>query len=310
MDDPKFSSFRVTSAAYKVVNDDQEIKLYVLIPKNVHTGKRPLMIHFHGGFLIAGHAIYPEWNAQWSLDYATSNSAIRISVNHRLLPESNGHDIMSDIRDAWNWIENDLSAYLKKIGSDITPDYEKILAYGESAGGYLAIQSGLMKPDLVKAVIAAYPMTYLDSPYYTVATTDKSPMGAPQLPREVLDAHLASTKTIATGAFPPERMPLALVILQHGLYPKYMGDDDAFYPAKTVEKMTKAPFLFLYHGSEDSAVPCEQSRDFVKLWGSKFGDQSVVGKFEPGDHGFDGTATLETEWLKHGLSEVTKTWIG
>lgn len=278
MDDPKFANFIITTTPYKIVND-QEIPLYVIIPKNVETGKRPVLVQFHGGFLVAGHAMYPDWAAQWSLDYATLHSAIRISVNYRLLPESNGLEILSDIKDLWTWIENDLPAYLESIGSEITPDYEKVAAYGESAGGYLAIQSGLTNPDLVKAVIAAYPMTYLDRPWYTVASTDKSPFGAPQIPRFVIDQHIAGLKpgAIFTGAFPPARMDIAITALQNGLFPQIMGTDESFYPAKAVEKMKgneKVPFLLVLHGTGDTAVPCEHSVDFVKVWEEKFGKGS------------------------------------
>jgi acetyl esterase/lipase len=234
----------------------------------VHTGKRPVLVHFHGGFLVAGHAIYPEWAAQWALDYATLNSAIRISANYRLLPESNGLEILSDVRDLWEWVENSLPSYLKRIGSDITPDYDHVAVYGESAGGYLAIQSGLIRPDLVKAVIACYPMTYLDNPWYAVASTTKSPFGAPQMPRALIDNHIASLTQgkIFTGAFPPARMDIALTILQHGLFPEVMGTDESLFPAKVLERMKgeeKVPFLYVFHGTEDTAVPCEDS---VKLW--------------------------------------------
>ncbi|KAK0103081.1 hypothetical protein ONS95_000740 [Cadophora gregata] len=313
MEDPKFANFNVTTTHYKIVNN-QEIPLYVLIPKGIHTGKRPILVHFHGGFLVTGHAIYPDWASQWSLDYGTLNSAIRISANYRLLPESDGLEILSDVRDLFTWIENDLPAYLKRIGSDITPDYDRIAVYGESAGGLLAIHSGLMRTDLVKAVIAAYPMTYLDRPWYSVASTDKSPFGAPQLPKALLDQHVATIEPgkIVTGAFPPDRVQLAIPMLQNGLFPQIMGTDESLYPAKVVEKRKKgekAPFLFVMHGKEDTAVPCEHSVDFVKLWEEKFGHGSVVGKFESGDHGFDGTATLDTPWMKDGLADVSKAWI-
>lgn len=312
MDDPKFSQFSGSTTHYKIVND-QEIELYVIIPKGVYTGKRPVLVQFHGGYLITGHALYPEWAAQWSLDYATLHSAIRISANYRLAPDSNGLEILSDVQDVFKWIENDLQGYLKRIGSDITPDLEHVITYGESAGGYLAIQSGLLRPDLVKAVIAAYPMTYLDSPWYTVASV-KSPFGVPQLPSGILDDYRASLTPgkIVTGAFPPERMPLCFSILQHGRFPEVLGTDDALYPAKVLAKFNgneKVPFLFVFHGKEDTAVPVGDTEKFLAAWKEKFGDESAIGKFEAGDHGFDSTATLETPWMKEGLARVTKAWI-
>lgn len=314
MEDPKFAQFKVTTTPYKVVNG-QEIPLWVIIPKDVHTGKRPILVHLHGGFLMAGHAMYPEWAAQWALDYGTLNSAIRISANYRLMPESNGLDILSDIRDLWAWVENELPSHLKAVGSDITPDYNHVAVYGESAGGYLAIQSGLMRPDLIKAVIGAYPMTYLDSPWYAEASTTKSPFGAPQMPRELIDNHISSITPgqIFTGAFPPARMDIALPTLQHGLFPQIMGTDDSLYPAKVLETFKgdeKVPFLYIFHGKDDTAVPCSHSVKLFEAWKAKFGDESVVAKFESGEHGFDGEASLETPWMKDGLVGVTKAWIG
>ncbi|XMA11488.1 hypothetical protein WAI453_004279 [Rhynchosporium graminicola] len=56
MDDPRFENFNVTKTPYKIIND-QEISLYVTIPKEIHTEKCPVMVHFHGGFLVSERAI-------------------------------------------------------------------------------------------------------------------------------------------------------------------------------------------------------------------------------------------------------------
>jgi acetyl esterase/lipase len=238
-----------------------------------------------------------------------------VSANYRLLPESNGLDILSDAKDVFKWVENELPAFLKTIGSDITPDYEKVAVYGESAGGYLAIQSGLMRPDLVKAVIGAYPVTYLDSPWYSEKSVTKAPFGAPQLPSAILDGHLASMSPgkIVTGAFPQDRIPFGIVALQQGRFPELLGTDESLYPAKVIAKKTssdKAPFLYVFHGMDDSAVPASETEKFLGAWKEKFGDNSAIGKFEKGEHGFDGEASLETSWMKDGLVGVTKAWIG
>ncbi|KAF8848184.1 alpha/beta-hydrolase [Acephala macrosclerotiorum] len=313
-DDSRFEPFNITKHAYKVVND-QEIDLYVLVPKTVTSGKRPLLVHLHGGFFMTGHAMFPDWAAQWALDYQLEHSAIRISANYRLLPDSNGLEMMSDISDLWKWVENELPSYLKQIGSEITPDLDKVIVYGESAGGYLAIQSGLMKPDLVKAVIGAYPITYVDSDWYAKPSTDKAPFGTPQLPRNILDDYIAAIKpgSIFTSALPPARIPMGVVALQNGLFPQLMGTDDSLYPDRVLAKKSgddKVPYLYILHGRDDTAVPCEQSVQFLKEWKAKFGEQSAIGEFQEGEHGFDGEAKLEDDWMQRGLAGVTKAWIG
>lgn len=313
MDHPKFSKFNVTTATYKIVNG-QDIDVAIFIPKAVHTGKRPIIAHFHGGFLVTGHALFPDWAAQWSLDYTLLHSAIIVAPNYRLFPESNGLEILSDLRDFWIWVQNDLSAHLRRVGSDVTPDFDKVLAYGESAGGYLAIQSGLTRRDLVKAVVAAYPMTYIDSPWYCVASTTKSPNGAPQIPKAVFEEHVKNTPEgkIVTGAFPPERLPLTLSILQSGGFVG-LGNDDSLFIDRVLQKTSideDFPHLFLFHGTEDRAVPCDEAQRFVEKWADKFGKGSVVGKFVDGDHGFDAETSLDDPWMKEGLAGVTKAWIG
>jgi acetyl esterase/lipase len=315
MDSEIYSPFTITTTPYKVVNA-QEIPLYVLLPKSLPRGRRPILVHIHGGFLFAGTALYPDWSTSWSRSYNLLHSAIRISANYRLAPDSNGLEILSDIQDLLTWIEKDLAGYLESIGrSDVVLDLGRVMVYGESAGGYLAIQSGLMRPDLVKAVVAAYPMTYIDSPWYAEAG-DKHPFGIPTVSKEeVLDTYLKNMEKgkIVTSSDPYARLPLAIAALQNGLFPEILGKEDEIYPARVLGKMSgeeKVPFLFVMHGTEDTAVPCEESRKFVGAWEEKFGKGSVVGKFEPGEHGFDGQADLETPWMKEGLAGVTKAWVG
>lgn len=197
----------------------------------------------------------------------------------------------------------------------MVPDLDKIAVYGESAGGYLAIHSGLTRPDMVKAVIAAYPITYIDSDWYSKASMDKSPFGSPQLPHKILDEHLAAMKEgqIVSSVEPPERLEIGILALQQGLFGEFFGQDERFLLDRVVKKKEageKGPFLFVLHGKGDTAVPCEQSVRFVKEWQDKFGEESATSEFPEGEHGFDVEASLDDEWMQRGLSGVTKAWIG
>ncbi|KAE8449662.1 hypothetical protein EG329_007992 [Mollisiaceae sp. DMI_Dod_QoI] len=322
----RFAPFHITTHAYKAINS-QPINLHVLIPKSLPSGKHPLIVHLHGGFLITGDAMFPDWASPWALSYQLQHSAIRISANYRLLPEANGAEILSDIKDLWTWIETSLPSYLKTLAAssssgidiNIEPDFDKVLVYGDSAGGYLAIQSGLMKPNLIKAIIAAYPMTYLDSPWYSTPSTSKSPFGSPQIPLQVLSEHQARIVpgTIISSATPPARLPLAMVTLQQGLFSKFLGEEEEIYLDRVLAKKGgeakggKGPFLWVFHGMGDSAVPWEQSVRFLGEWKGRFGEGSAVGEWREGEHGFDGTATVEgDEWLRRGLEGVTRKWLG
>lgn len=233
---PKYSNFTITTTPYKTVNG-QEIPVHVYLPKSLTPGKHPIVARFHGGFLITGSALFPDFAAQWALDYAILHSAIWVSPDYRLLPESNGLDILEDLKDFWTWVRRDLSGYLQSIGSAAEPDLEHILAYGESAGGYLALQTALTVPE-VKAVIAAYPMVDVDSDYYSKNVGD-SPRGAPAVPKEVLEKHISDTPkgAIVTAAYPPARLPLAVGCIQLGMFMDWLGRADELFPLRVLEKV-------------------------------------------------------------------------
>jgi acetyl esterase/lipase len=309
---PKFSNFTITTTPYKTINN-QPVPVHVFIPKNITPGKHPILARFHGGFLITGAALFPDFTAQWALDYANLHSAIWVAPDYRLLPESSGLDILSDLDDFWTWVREDLPGYLRSIGSVAEPDYEHIMAYGESAGGWLALQTALTQAK-IKAVIAAFPMVDLDSEWYSVKAGN-SPFGAPEVPREVLDKHMKETPKgkIVVSGFPPDRVPLALVAIQQGIFTEMLGRDERLYPLRVLEKTSKEaerPFLFAYHGTDDKAVPCAGTQEFARRWAEKFGKESVKATFMPGDHGVGDKDGLEEPWLKQGLEGVTRAWLG
>ncbi|RDW84505.1 hypothetical protein BP6252_02095 [Coleophoma cylindrospora] len=310
----KFDKFNITPTVYKTVNG-QDIDLYTFVPKDISLDDgvaHPVIVHFHGGFLITGSAIYPDWCAQWFLDYALLHSAIIVAPNYRLLPESNGLDIMEDIRDFWAWTQTSLPGAVAPLKVDLN----RIVAYGESAGGYLAIQTGLLGIKGVKALISAYGVFAMDLEWYNSPTFH--PMGAPTLPVELLEAHLAAMKPgqIVSSAIPPERTPIVACGGQQGKLAAWLGDDDSLYPGRLLKKGTKsendqdAPFLFSFAGREDTSVPCEETTTAVEAWKERFGDDKAYAVLESGDHGFDINATLETDWLAKGLEMVTKQWLG
>lgn len=309
---PRYSVFNITSTPYKTVRG-HEIPVHVFLPKSLTPGKHPVIVRFHGGFLITGAALFPDFAAQWALDYAVSHSAIWVTPDYRLLPEANGLDVLEDLKDFWIWVRKDLSGYLQSIGSPAQPDDEHILAYGESAGGYLALQTALTVPDQVKAVIAAYPMVDVDSDWYS-KKAGNSPFGAPEMPRELLEKHMADTPegAVVVAAYPPARLPLAMVAVQQGMFTDMLGRADELFPLRVLEKVPKGrkgPFLFAFHGTDDSAVPYAGTQSFVAKWKERFGEASVKPTFRPGEHGLDTELGLEEPWLKEGLEAVTNAWL-
>ncbi|KAJ9615822.1 hypothetical protein H2200_001899 [Cladophialophora chaetospira] len=331
---PKFAAFTVLSTTYKTVHG-HPIEVYTLIPKllleNITPASQsqssskpaplPLVVKFHGGFLVAGDAIYEEWFPQWLVDYTLQHSALVVLPNYRLLPEANGLEILEDVHDFWAWLKTDFQTYLKKEAEGVEVDLGKVLVTGESAGGYLSIQSALgSSGGLAKACVATYPVLDVSSRFYT-EEYEKAILGAPMLPKEVLAEHIEAIeedakngkKRVVTGATPPQRLPFALSIVQQGLYKKFLGDDKILDPFQRVDDVDAKdmPPILIIHGKEDTAVPVEGSEKWVEKVKGKFGNEKVELILRPGDHGFDNepSITLEAPWLKDGLVTATEAWL-
>ncbi|KAK9313397.1 Alpha/Beta hydrolase protein [Lipomyces starkeyi] len=305
----KFSEFNISTTCYKRVGD-HEIKVDILIPKTLSSAIRPLMVRFHGGYLITGSRLFADWYPSWELEYALLHSAIIVTPDYRLLPESSGADINEDVSDFWVWVRRDLPTFLSSSGSGINVDFEKVLVVGESAGGYLALQSALSQPK-ISAAIAAYPMIDLKSDFYTKAFV-KPIFGSPMLPTSIIDEHITkcTPNQVVSSAEPPDRGELAFAIVQQGRFMEFFGNGPpALFPMEQLEHVQSVPPLFIFHGLDDSAVPFEDSKTFVANLKTQMPESKVFLTLEPGEHGLDAIATLETPWLKQGLEFITKEWL-
>jgi hypothetical protein len=158
-------------------------------------------------------------------------------------------------------------------------------------------------------------MIMLDSPRYSTYSTTRSVNDLPQQPASVIEDHLAAMTPgkIVVGAFPPARMMLCVASVQQGRLTSFLGTDESLFPVKVLDKLNRSvdqlPFVFIYHGREDSAMPPEESMAFVEKWESKFGKGTILYVLEGGKHGMDKEATLETLWLKAGLVKVSEKWL-
>jgi acetyl esterase/lipase len=202
-----------------------------------------------------------------------------------------------------------LPSHLEEAHGGIKADLEKLIVFGGSAGGHLALLSGLglASKGVIKAVVAAYP-----SVEPRVGKPEKAVLGAPTIPKSVLDDFLANMEPgkIVTSAFPPERMNIALSITQQGRKAEFIGSEDGWWPMRVLEESKEMPFTFIMHGQDDSAVHVEGSVKFAEFAKEKFGEGWGLLILQPGEHGFDDVATLEMEWLKNALKKVTEIWLG
>ncbi|KAB8255844.1 Alpha/Beta hydrolase protein [Aspergillus pseudonomiae] len=325
----KYSAFHTVNATYKTSRDENShITADILIPRTLrdtqYQGPRPVIVRIHGGFLVTGSSLYPPWFSNWILGYALINNAIIISPNYRLLPEVTGRDILDDMNDFWHWLHSgSVDPIIWGAGyQGVTLDQDSLLVVGESAGGYLAIQLAITYPSEIRGVVAAYPMVDLRSKFYT-ETYSKPIVGVPNVPVSLLDDHLAMMATRkqgriewVTAADPPDRLELAFSMVQNGKFLDFFGSKDrGLFPMERLQdrilagERVQLPPMFIFHGQQDSAVPVDSSKAFVRFLREKVPHARVMFYTQDGDHGFDVDATLETPWLKDGLQRISKVWL-
>jgi acetyl esterase/lipase len=271
--------------------------------------------------------VFPAWFSKWILDYAELHSAVIISPDYRLLPEVKGTDILDDMAAFWTWFhKGGPSGILQQSGYREKLDPSKLLLLGESAGGYLAVQSvlsGFVEPD---AMVLLYPMLDMKADHYT-KEYNKPIVNVPNFPSNLVVDFLATLpptddkrhEQAITEADPPARLDLALASVQMGRYLDFIGTDPRLFVLDRIEsgdyarrksgKGAVLPLVFLLHGNEDSAVPIQGSHRFLEVLKKADRNAPVHAAFRSGDHGFDFQATLDDEWLLAGLKWAEEEWL-
>jgi acetyl esterase/lipase len=227
--------------------------------------------------------------------------------NYRLAPEHTGNDILEDLTDFWAWFNSGgVDKYLTSQSITAELDYDHVLASGESAGGYMAIQSGLTRPKgEIKAILAQYPMTN-----YLRSTPDKDTP-----PSSIIDEHLAAVRpasVLSSTPLMPARFQLAAALSAHGRYNDYLGTGKHLWPITAIEDAKYLPPTYIIHGEQDSIVAAVDSKDFVKKAQAILPDAELRLDIRSGDcgHGFDvGSKEDEEEWLQKSLKWVEEKWL-
>ncbi|KAG5812308.1 hypothetical protein H9Q74_004617 [Fusarium xylarioides] len=163
--------FNIATFTYKVI-DEQPILLDLFVPKALPSGERPVLIRFHGGFLVYGSRDNLQLTPPRILEYALE------------------HNSILDIDDAWSWVQSSLDEAIGTMtNGNSCADLGRVLVSGESAGGYLALQLALRHPTAFRAVITSYPLIDMRSDHFCKAYHKQ--MGQyPQIDYELVSQHL------------------------------------------------------------------------------------------------------------------------
>ena len=222
----------------KYVNDSEESKrLDLFLPEKVYAEKKyPLIIYIHGGAWLEGSKDYFK-------DYRIVKAGFIVaSVDYRLSDEDLFPAQIHDVKAALRWLRKNSTKYYI--------DTSNIGAYGESAGGHLALLLGTTSdiPELngnigydlsestnVKAVVSEYGITNLTSiakqcEENTACINDYRGNGS--IINKLLGCNYNECGTELKQASPIN----------------YLSPDDAS--------------IYLFHSKKDSIVPFEQSVEF------------------------------------------------
>ncbi|KAJ1555766.1 hypothetical protein HK405_013438 [Cladochytrium tenue] len=304
-------------------------------------------VRFHGGGWTNSSGLYPAWFPRWLLDLAAKEGAAIVAPDYRMLPEARGADILDDVRDFWRWLAADdehdvdgggggsrgLRAHVAAAHPGVELDLRRVIATGESAGGHLALHSGLMVGRWrhgvegggdgsrasagfagLRAVVAMYPGGVDPDAVGKMFADGGSAEAAAAA--EVLAEHLRALPDgpVVSEAEPPARDAVWVAMKRApAVFQSLFGArDDPIWLANRVRLAAAAaataavggegsqllssslpPPQLVVHGEDDAIVPAESSVKYARLARAAWGPDCVDLVLRPGDHGFTADASAE-----------------
>ena len=240
---------------------------------------RPAILFLHGGALITGNR--RGINHVQAVKYLDAGYTI-VSIDYRLAPSTKLKSIIEDIEDAYRWVRTE-GPTLFRI------DPNRVAVVGHSAGGYLALMSGVRFKPEPKAIVSFYGYGDIVGPWYS--RPDPFYNRQPAVTKE------AAAQAVGTDVISDDsggtRGRFYLYTRQQGLWPKEVGgfdpdnEPEAFHPYCPIRHVTKNyPSTLLLHGDNDTDVPFELSVLMAKELERHKVDHEFIAM--PGmGHGFD-----------------------
>jgi acetyl esterase/lipase len=267
-----------TTYVYKTAG---ELKIQLDVYRGAGKNLRPGIFYIHGGALIGGSrgSIHTKQLAR----YIEAGFNL-VSIDYRLAPETKLPEILTDVEDAWRWVQKNG----KKLAGI---DPKRVAVVGHSAGGYLTLTTGYRVKPLPRALVSFYGYGDLIAEWY--AKPDPFYSSKQLVPeQEARDA--VGVRPVADVSGQNQRFRYYLFLRQRGLWPNEVsGVDPAVHPeaykpwcpASNVTK--KFPPTMLLHGDKDTDVPVTQSDQMAELL-KQHGVECEYIRVAGAGHGFDG----------------------
>ena len=170
-------------------------------------------------------------------------------------------DILDDVKLFWHWVSEDLPALTATWHA--RPNLSHLACAGSSAGGYLAVQSALLFPDLskIKFLISLAGSLYTEIPHYRIpgpkVILGKKPP-PPWKAERIIREYVKNVKpgAIRTSGDPVEMWEFLTCVLQQAYLPRWLGmqKDQRLDVVGNLEKAGNLPPIWLVQGLQDSVV--------------------------------------------------------
>lgn len=244
--------FSKSTYTYKTV-DKVEIKADVY--RHTDDTVRPVVVWLHGGALIMGSR---SGVPQQLLDLAEKRGLIVVSLGYRLAPEAQLQEIIADLGDGLAWV--------RKSGPEVfAAEPQRLVVAGASAGGYLALMSGVIAEPPPTAIVSYWGFGDVDGDW-TIQPSESYRKGKLIDKQDAWSGVGKEVLTETNKVNGPGRSKFFLYLKQTGEWLTSVSgldpqrDRDQLTPLCPVRNVSPdfPPTLFL-HGTADRDVPVEQS---------------------------------------------------
>ncbi|KAK4215500.1 Alpha/Beta hydrolase protein [Rhypophila decipiens] len=313
------SRFDRVDVAYKTVNN-QPIETAILIPKSLAPDSTsvPVLVDIHGGALVMGANPEPGFIARWAIDLVEQEQAIWVCPSYRLLPESTSGEILDDIDDFWKWVHHPasvssgLQAAVNTVRPGLTLNLYRVALRGESAGGFLSLQTAFLYPhSKVKVVIAHFPIMYTDLEHDPLPARSKDvPPGsdADKLIDKYLEEVAKKPGQIRTVSPWPEMGEFLFATFGTGRLKSLTGDDERMTLRYAMSRAKSLPPLWVAQGIQDPIVAKEATDEVVAKIREAYPDTPLKYTVEDGEHGLGADLAITDSWVAEGVAFVKKYW--
>lgn len=246
-------------------------------------------------------------------DLAHTTRAIFISPSYRLAPETPAVSILDDVSDFWTWLHAHLASAVTARWPHLTADLSRLAAVGESAGGYLTLQSALQFNGVarLRAAIAQYPSMFTDLKAFNLAPPKVDAALAEAVAGYVAAAK-AKPESVVVSAGWPERVDLLIGAFVTGVVRDVLGEDaegrlTLGYALAKAEEVP--PPVWVIQGDEDVLIAKAATDELVEIVRREKPGAEVKYTVREGGHGFDAVNTLEDEWVREGVEFIKGYWL-